>query len=75
MKIKQILDQTRRDFSAIMKCEFCQNEAKLTSGYDDRNYHDNVIPSMVCNDCGKSTKSEGGTIDHVQTKYPEGYQI
>lgn len=75
MKIKQIINQSRRDFSAIMECEFCSNETKLATGYDDRNYHDNVIPNMECPKCGKSTKSEGGTIDHVQTKYPEGYQI
>ena len=28
MKIKQILSQHRRDFTAIMKCEFCNHEEK-----------------------------------------------
>ena len=75
MKIKQILSQHRRDFSAIMKCEFCDHEEKDNSGYDDRYYHDNVIPNMKCESCGKSTNSEGGKVDKTPTKYPEGFQI
>lgn len=75
MKIKKIKNQNRRDFSAIMKCEFCNHEQDLNSGYDDRNYHDNVIPNMKCKSCGKSTNSEGGNIDKTSTKYPEGYQV
>jgi len=75
MKIKKVLSQHRRDFSAIMECEFCGHEHKLTSGYDDRNYHDNVIPSMKCIKCEKSTKSEGGEIEHRPTTYPDWYQI
>ena len=43
--------------------------------YDDRYYHDNVIPHMTCSVCGKSTVSENGTIEHTPTKYPEGFQI
>lgn len=75
MKIKKINWQHRRDFSAIMKCEFCGHEEKNDHGYDDRNYHDNVIPLMECTSCKKSTKSEDGTIDRTPTKYPDGMQI
>ena len=70
MKIKKIIEQIRRDFSALMLCEFCGHEQKLSSGYDDRYYHDNVIPGIKCKSCDKSTL-DGGT----QTKYPEGFQI
>lgn len=52
MKIKTILSQHRRDFSAILECEHCAHEEKLTSGYDDDNYHRNVIPSFKCSACG-----------------------
>lgn len=69
MKIKQITNQHRRDFSAIMKCEFCQKETKLNSGYDDRYYHDNVIPNMKCSKCLKSTLSKDGKITKTATKY------
>lgn len=69
MKIKQITNQYRRDFSADMKCEFCNHEEKLTSGYDDRNYHDNVVPNMKCKSCGESTISGKGTVDNTPTKY------
>jgi len=75
MKIKKITSQHRRDFSAIMQCEFCQHEQINDAGYDDRYYHDNVIPQMKCHKCGESTISKGGEIDHTPTKYPEGLQI
>lgn len=75
MKIKEIISQHRRDFRAIMKCEFCENEIENKNGYDDRYYHDNVIPNMKCTKCNKSTISENGKIDKTPTKYPEGYQI
>lgn len=75
MKIKQIINQVRRDFTAKMECEFCKHETTITNGYDDRNFHDNVIPDMKCSICKKSTRSEGGKVDFVQTKYPEGYQL
>lgn len=75
MKIKNIISQYRRDFSAEMICEFCGHEEKDSSGYDDRNYHDNVIPNMKCGKCGKSTISENGIIEKVATKYPEWLQL
>ena len=72
MKILEITSQHRRDFRAVMVCEFCQDITQLTNGYDDRNYHDNVIPNMVCKKCDKSTISENGPVEFVQTKYPSG---
>lgn len=75
MKIKRITYQHRRDFTAIMECEFCGHESIDKGGYDDRNYHDNVIPNMKCEKCGKSTQSEGGRVEHTATRYPEGFQI
>ena len=35
MKIKQILSQHRRDFTAIMKCEFCNHEASENLNISD----------------------------------------
>lgn len=58
MKIKEYLSQHRNDFTAIMECEHCGHEHKLTTGYDDDNYHNNVIPAMKCGSCGKSSKDE-----------------
>lgn len=77
MKLKQILNQHRRDFQGKYECEFCkhiQTDSSMNS-YDDRNYHDNVIPNMRCEKCNKSTNSEGGIIEKTPTKYPEGFQI
>lgn len=75
MKIKKLISQHRRDFTALMECEYCGHQEMDNSGYDDRNYHDNVIPQMQCSKCGKSTVSEGGNVEHTPTKYPEGFVI
>ena len=53
MKIKKITEQHRRDFWATMECEHCGNIVKNKSGYDDANFHNNVIPNMKCTKCGK----------------------
>lgn len=71
MKIKQMLSQHRRDFRAIYVCEHCGHE-KEGSGYDDANFHDNVIPKMCCDACGKT--SPDGYIPQA-TRYPEGFQV
>lgn len=52
MKIKEITSQSRRDFRAIYVCEHCGHDEEGT-GYDDANFHENVIPDMICSDCGK----------------------
>ena len=69
MKIKQITSQSRRDFSAIYECEGCNHE-QTGSGYDDRNFHDNVVPAMKCEKCNKSRNELGIKGEEVQTKYP-----
>lgn len=53
MIIKKILSQCRRDFTAIYLCEHCGHECE-SGGYDDRNFHENVIPEMKCSKCGKT---------------------
>jgi transcription elongation factor Elf1 len=57
MKIKVITSQHRRDFQAIFECEHCGTE-KNGRGYDDANFHKNVIPTMSCNTCGKMAPKE-----------------
>jgi hypothetical protein len=53
MKIKTIESQNRRDFTAIYECEHC-GVTKRGYGYDDDNFHENVIPAMECEVCGKT---------------------
>lgn len=74
MKIKEIKMQNRRDFEAIYVCENCGNEEEK-DGYDDRNFHDNVIPKMKCSKCGKSRNDLGLQGEYTETRYPEGFQI
>jgi hypothetical protein len=75
MKIKQIISQHRRDFIAKIICENCGYEELLTTGYDDRNYHDNVIPQMKCNACGLSRHELGIKGQYFQTQYPQGVTV
>lgn len=67
MKIKRILSRNRRDFQAIYVCEHCHFE-KEQYGYDDANFHENVIPSWLCENCGRSAP-----VEYVprQPKYAE----
>ena len=75
MRIKNIVTQHRRDYTALMECEFCGHQEMDNGGYDDRNYHDNVIPNFKCGKCKESTMSKGGEVTYTPTKYPDGMQI
>ena len=72
MRIKRIHNQHRRDFRADYECEHCGHIERDQRGYDDANFHNNVIPKMVCPKCGKVA---GADYRPLTTKYPEGYQI
>jgi ribosomal protein L37AE/L43A len=67
MRIKSITSQSRRDFYAIYECEHCGAEHK-GGGYDDDNFHRNVIPQMKCPQCGKVASDD---FCPMSTKYPE----
>ena len=75
MKIKTILNQHRRDFRADYECENCGFIDNNQPGYDDINFHQNVIPNMRCPKCSESAISLGTNYRPLSTKYPEGYQI
>ncbi len=74
MKIKTILDQHRRDFSAIYECEGCGVTEK-GRGYDDAYFHATVVPNKKCRACGQSAVQLGVDVRPLTTKYPEGFQI
>ena len=71
MRIKEIISQNRRDFHAVYECEHC-GATKKASGYDDANFHQNVIPSMACQSCGERAAE---SYRPLTTKYPEGMQV
>lgn len=71
MKIEKMLGQNRRDFTAIYVCEHC-GAKKEGYGYDDTNFHINVIPKMKCNKCGKTS---GKDYKAQNTRYPDEYVI
>jgi predicted RNA-binding Zn-ribbon protein involved in translation (DUF1610 family) len=75
MKIKEILDQNRRDFWADYECEGCGHIEKNAIGYDDAHFHNEVIPKMTCPVCGKTGAQCGANYRPLTTKYPEGMQI
>ncbi|WP_373088789.1 hypothetical protein [Sneathiella sp.] len=72
MKIKTVITQNRRDFTAIFECDHCGHETKPLRGYDDAHYHGNVIPMMKCTECGLAA---GDDFRPLATKYPEGQQV
>lgn len=57
MKIKEIKYQSRNDFKAIFECEHCKHTFEKW-GYDDANYHCNVIPNAICPNCKKNSLNE-----------------
>lgn len=71
MKIERFIYQHRRDFKAVFKCEHCGHEETM-NGYDDANFHNNVIPNIKCESCGKTA---GEDYRPLTTKYPEGMQV
>ena len=71
MKIKDIISQSRRDFTAIYKCEHCGFEVE-GDGYDDSYFHKKVIPEMKCKKCGKKADENYRALT---TKYPDGMQV
>lgn len=52
MKFTEYTYKSRNDFKGIFVCEFCDKEEEKW-GYEDDNFHRNVIPKMKCNSCGK----------------------
>jgi ribosomal protein L37AE/L43A len=54
VRIQRITDQHRRDFTAIYECESC-GATRRGHGYDDANFHQNLIPAMTCEKCGVAT--------------------
>lgn len=71
MRIKEIFERHRRDFTALYECEHC-GHIERGRGYDDAFFHESVIPDMKCSSCGKQAAP-----DYMprQPKYPEDYQI
>jgi len=71
MRIKEITNQHRRDFTAVYECEHC-GATETGGGYDDANFHQNVIPAKTCDACGKTASD---TYRPLTTKYPAGVQV
>lgn len=71
MKIKEILSQHRRDFTATFVCEHCGHEI-TRAGYDDENFHKNVIPDMECSQCRKKSPQN---YRPLTTKYVAGERV
>ncbi len=71
MKIQKIVSQHRRDFQAIYECEHCGRTYE-GGGYDDRYYHETVVPGIKCSKCGKKA---GDDYQPLATKYPDSQTV
>lgn len=72
MRIKEIVSQHRRDFTAVYACGHCGAERK-GPGYDDANYHENIVPAMACSKCGKAGEPDG--YAPRTPRHPEGVRL
>lgn len=66
MRILKINSQNRRDIYADMICESCNTIEKNVSCYDDDYFHETVIPTMKCGNCGNVSTSD---YRPMKTKY------
>lgn len=71
MKIKRIIEQNRRDFTAEYECEHC-GAVETGRGYDDDYFHREVIPKKSCGSCGKKADEN---YRPLTTKYGENEVI
>jgi ribosomal protein L37AE/L43A len=71
MKIEKIINQSRRDFTTIYKCEHCGYTYE-GSGYDDTFFHESVIPKKECKKCGKTADE---SYRPLATRYPDDQVI
>ena len=71
MKIKEIKSQHRRDFIAVYECEHCGFKVE-GGGYDDTNFHQNVIPKMKCKECGETASDN---YRPLATKYDDSETV
>ena len=72
MKIKEIKWQYRRDMRVDLECEHCGHIMYDHKGYDDKNYHEIVIPNIICPGCGQQAPEN---YRPLTTKYPEGMPV
>ena len=68
MELIEKKSHSRRDFIGIYKCENC-GFVEERSGYDDRNFHDNVTPRWKCEKCGKSAIDLNLKPKFIETRY------
>ncbi len=67
MKITKMYDQHRRDFWFDAECEHCGHVVKNQGGYDDANFHQNVMPKRECPECGRTSAVVG---ERPEPRYP-----
>lgn len=65
MKILRYTFEMGNDFAAIVGCEHCGHEGKLTGGYHDNFYHTQVVPSILCGGCGLNRDGTTTPRQHV----------
>lgn len=58
MRIIGITAALGRDLYGTLLCEHCEATAKLSGGYDDAHWHNNVLPAFHCKKCGKNRAGE-----------------
>jgi len=60
MKTIEFCWMHRYDYEALCECEHCGNKQYMR-GYNDANFHNNVVPKVRCHKCNKDRNGEEST--------------
>lgn len=63
MRLKEVLNRHRNDFTWLGECRHCGHTRKYYDGYADRFYCEQVVPSRYCDECGLNCHGERAPED------------
>jgi len=75
MRLIKRYNQNGRDLLIDIKCEKCGHIKTGLPAYDDKNYWEEALPNIRCDECKKSSNDLGSKKEPIETKYPEGFQV
>ena len=61
-----------RDLYGVIKCEHCGVSDKLSGGYDDSHWHNNVLPAFHCKACGMNRAGERASPEVTARNHANG---
>lgn len=72
MKIYALNPGNGRDLYGRLLCEHCGRNEKLSGGYNDAHWHNNVLPAFHCKGCGKNRAGELASTEVTERNVANG---